>query len=191
MKSTNNTPQKWIIEKEQLHAGCKIFDVYKRKCKHPLSGKESDFFVIKTNDWVQAIGVTENKELILIQQYRFGTDSLSWEVPGGVIDKGESPVDAAVRELKEETGFIGKKNTLLAHNWPNPAILNNTVYFVLIEGCHPIGETAWDEHEELAIKTVPLSEVDTLIAKGTFNHSVTMNSLYYLRNHLENNSNLS
>lgn len=181
----HKTPDKWLIEKETLHAQCKIFDVYKRQCKHPETKKQGDFFLIKTGDWVQAIGLTADNELILIQQYRFGVDSLSWEIPGGVIDQGESPIDAAIRELKEETGYVGTSATLLAHHWPNPAILNNTVYFVVIENCTDHQNVNWDINEEIKIKTTPLSNLDQMIDEGFFHHAITINSLFYLKKHLE------
>lgn len=181
----NNTPQHWDILNEQLHASCKIFDVYKRHCRHPKNGKEGDFFTIKSPDWAMAIALTPKNELVMVRQFRFSTQELSWENPGGVIDANESPSQAAVRELLEETGYSGHNPKLIGTCHPNPAILNNTAHFVFIEECTQIQKTNWDHHEELQIQLFPLQNVYTMAENGIIKHAVVLNSLYFLKNYLE------
>ena len=81
---------------------CSIFDVVSMRFRHPLREAEGDFYVIRTRDWVNVIPITSNFEMVLVNQYRFGVQKNSWEIPGGVIESGEDPVVAGLRELQEE-----------------------------------------------------------------------------------------
>ena len=108
-----SAPARWSVQHEALHADCKVFRVYKEHSHHPLDKREGDFFVIHSNDWVLALPLTEDGRLVMVRQFRFGLQDLSTETPGGVIDAGEDPVLAAVRETEEETGFAGGRATLL------------------------------------------------------------------------------
>jgi 8-oxo-dGTP pyrophosphatase MutT (NUDIX family) len=107
---------------------------------------EGDFFVLDTNSWVNVLAVTPNKELVLVRQFRFGTQEFSLEPPGGVIEKGEDPIVAGLRELEEETGYVGEDATLIGTARPNAAILSNQCYFVLVENVMQTAELAFDQH---------------------------------------------
>lgn len=180
----SHTPQKWATLSESLHANCKVFDVYKKHCEHPIKKKPKDFFCIKSRDWAHCLPLTPNKELILIQQYRFGIDDLCWEVPGGIVDKDEDPLTTATRELTEETGYKGENTEIIGTCRPNPAILNNTSHFVLIENCILSKIPHWDENEEILIQPTPVKEVYKMVAQGIIDHGVTLNALFFLQLHL-------
>lgn len=157
----------------------------KKKYRHPESQKEGDFFVLNTASWVNILALTPEREVILVEQYRFGIASLSLEVPGGLIDPGETPEKTAPRELREETGYTGNTPTLIGECYPNPAIMNNRCYFVKIEGATLSHNTQWDPHEELGVHKVPLDEVFRKIREGKIRHSLSLNALYTLRESLE------
>ena len=174
-------PSRWDTLSEHLHASCKVFDVYKRTCQHPGDGRKGDFYVIKSPGWVQVLALTDKKELILVCQYRFGVDSLSWETPGGVLDYGEEPITGALRELEEETGYVGEEARLIATSAPNPAIQTNYTYFVLVKNCRKQKEISWDEHEELLTRVIPVNEAFEMVRHHQIYHSIAINALYYLR----------
>ena len=106
-------PSRWKVMRDDLHSDCKIFEVHKRKMIRDSDQKEGDFFVIETNDWVNVLAVTCDQEIILVRQFRYGTEEYSLEPPGGVIEKGEDPILAGQRELLEETGYAGKNPKII------------------------------------------------------------------------------
>ncbi|HVU37173.1 MAG TPA: NUDIX hydrolase [Opitutales bacterium] len=168
-------------------ADCRVFRVQRRRLRHATDGREGDFYIIEAPDWAHALALTPQREIVLVRQWRFGVEKLSWEPPGGVLDRGEDIVAAAQRELLEETGHAGSAARLLASAAPNPAIQNNYVHFVLVENCVPVAGTDFDTHEELETGIFPLSEVKQMIQRGEIFHSLSLNALQFLFSELEKN----
>ena len=94
------------LEDSSLHADCRIFNVNKQRFRRKSDGVHGDFFVLDTNDWVNVLAITPEEQIVLVRQFRYGTQEFSLEPPGGVIEKGEDPIVAGLRELEEETGFL-------------------------------------------------------------------------------------
>ena len=177
--TADSKPSPWDVLSDEQEADCHIFEARRLRCRHP-DGREGDFFVLDTSDWVNVVALTPSNELILVRQYRFGSDKLSWEVPGGVIDPGESPVEAAVRELQEETGFVGEKARVLASCCPNPAIFRNRCHFVLVEEARLVAETSFDANEELETRLLPLNKAVSWVKEGRIDHALSLDALLYL-----------
>jgi 8-oxo-dGTP pyrophosphatase MutT (NUDIX family) len=117
----------------------------------------------------------------MIQQYRHGSETVELEIPGGMMDPHETdPVAAAVRELREETGYAGENARVLGKIWSNPAILSNRTYTVLIENCRLKHAVDFDGGEDLATQLVPVAEIPQLVADEKIGHSLVMVALYYL-----------
>lgn len=179
--SENTIPPKWEILEEELQADCRIFKVYRRLCKHPVDDRLGNFYTIKSSDFVLVLAITEDKELILIRQYRFGADEVHLEIPGGLVNKDEDHKAAAARELLEETGYSGSAPLVIGSCRPNPAIFNNRAYFVLIQDCKKTAPVNWDHHEEIHMASVPLDDVEELVASGALQHAISITGLYYLQ----------
>lgn len=158
-------------------ADCRIFDILSKRFRHPERKTEGDFYVIRSRDWVNILPITPNYEMILVNQYRFGVKRTSWEIPGGVMDPGEDPLEAGMRELREETGYTSSKARHLGAVRPNPAIQSNTCHVVLAERCQLTQPTAWDEHEQIVTKVVPIEAVYDMAAKGEIFHSLVLSAL--------------
>lgn len=141
-----------------------------------------DIFVFAVPDWCNVLAETPEGELVFVWQYRHGTDELSLEVPGGVIDPGEEPIDAARRELKEETGYEADSFELVSVVEPNPALQGNKCFTFLARGARLTGATAFDELEDLETEVVPRDELASLIDDRVVTHALVVVALeIYLR----------
>jgi len=158
----------------------RIFKLRSDVCINPRTGKEHDFFVLDTVGWVNVIALTPARELVMVQQYRVGSQTVELEIPGGMMDPGETdPVATAVRELREETGYEGENARLLGKVWSNPAILNNHTFTVLIENCHLRHDVDFDHGEDLTTRLVPAAEIPQLVADEKISHSLVVVALYH------------
>jgi len=151
-----------------------IFDLERSHRRSPTTGKEHRFLRLEAPDWVNIIAVAANGDLILVEQYRHGTNRVTLEIPGGAVDDGEEPRAAAVRELEEETGYRAGEVVELGSVDPNPAFLNNTCWTYLALDCRDDGIVHPDPSEEIALRRVPLSEFGRLIDNGSINHSLVV-----------------
>jgi ADP-ribose pyrophosphatase len=141
-----------------------------------------DVFVFAVPDWCNVVAETVDGELVMVWQHRFGTDALSLEIPGGVIDPGEEPIAAARRELREETGYDADAFELVSVVEPNPALQNNRCWTYLARGARPACETSFDDLEDLEIALVPRNDVAALLDEGTVTHALVVVALeQYLR----------
>lgn len=146
----------------------------------PRTGKEHDFFVLDSTNWVNVIGVTPKNELVMIEQFRHGSNTVELEIPGGIIDAADADaVAAGVRELREETGYEGARPQLIGKIFPNPAIMSNTCFTVLVENCELKHAVKFDSGEDIITRLVPISEIHGLISTGKISHSLVVVALYH------------
>ncbi len=158
----------------------RIFKVRADEKVSPRTGQKQDFYVIECVDWVNVIAVTPDRQLVMVEQYRHGSNTVELEIPGGIMDaKDTSPIATGVRELREETGYEGRDARALARVFANPAIMNNTCHTVIVEDCtlkHPV---EWDSGEDLVTRLVPVAEIPALVAHGHIRHPLVVAALYY------------
>ncbi len=180
--------QTWKCVSEKTVADCKVFKVKLKTFVHP-DGRKGNFYINECSDWVQVAPIIHYPDgsikTVLVNQFRFASNKTSWEFSGGVMDKGESPTQTAIRELAEETGFTGKRAKLIASYSPNPAIQSNLAHFVVIEDCKKTENLNWDENEEIETKIVDVEKLDSMVKRGKIFHSMAINSLYFLQKYLQ------
>lgn len=158
----------------------RIFTVRSDEKVSPRTGQPHDFFIIDSVDWVNVLAVTPEHQLVMVEQYRHGSNTVELEIPGGVMDRADqSPLETGVRELREETGYEGENARLLADVFSNPAIMSNTTHTVLVENCHLRHEREMDSGEDLLTRLVPVAEVPSLVAAGKIKHPLVVVALYH------------
>ncbi len=158
----------------------KIFSIRSERLVSPRTGQAHDFFVIDCVNWVNVIAITPDRQLVMIEQYRHGSGTVELEIPGGMIDPTDaSPQAAGIRELREETGYEGERPRLIGEVFPNPAIMSNTCFTLLVENCRCVHPVAFDHGEDLLTRLVPLAEVPRLVASGKIRHCLVVAALYF------------
>lgn len=140
----------------------------KDKVKLPDGRTNSEYYVLEYPDWVNVIAITTDDNIILERQWRYALGETSLEIPAGVIEKGESPLVAAKRELAEETGFTGGKWVELMTIAPNPSTNNNRCHCFLAQGVSHTEAQHLDDTEDLEVLLKPQSEVFSMLRQGLF-----------------------
>ena len=113
----------------------------------------------------------------MVRQWRHGENNLSIEFPGGVIERGEEPVVAAARELKEETGFVAGKLVPLGKMNPNPALMSNHVHFFAASDLKSSGAQSLDDDEYVDYMEIPKKEVFLNMASPEYQHALMASAL--------------
>jgi 8-oxo-dGTP pyrophosphatase MutT (NUDIX family) len=158
----------------------RIFRIRSDRKISPRTRKEHDFFVIDCVNWVNVIAVTPDHQLVMVEQYRHGSNTVELEIPGGMMDDSDATPEATgVRELREETGYAGENARLLGRIYPNPAIMSNVCFTVLVENCRLQHELEFDQGEDIITRLVPIADLPQLVASGKIQHSLVVVALYH------------
>ncbi|MBL8678773.1 MAG: NUDIX hydrolase [Myxococcales bacterium] len=129
-------------------------------------------------DWVNIAAITEADELVFVRQHRFGTQADSLEIPGGLVDPGEAPLDAARRELAEETGYTSERWEALSWTHPNPALQANKLFMYVARDCVLSREVSLDPLEDCRVELVPRADLPLLLKGGAIRHALVLVALY-------------
>ena len=171
------TPRPWPKLSSERGADLLICRVRFDLLTDPRTGAALRRTVLESPEWVNVVALTPERRLVVVRQFRFGTAQVTTEIPGGIVDPGESHEHAAARELREEAGYRSSKWTYLGAVEPNPAFLDNLCHHWLAEDA--LGGTAQelDAGEDIVIDTLSLDEVRAQIASGAIRHSLVLTAL--------------
>lgn len=170
----------WNRERSEQVADCRVFKVRRDHSADPRDNRVHDFYVIEAPDWINVIPLTGDGRVVLIEQYRHGTGEVSLEIPGGMVDEGESPRDAAARELFEETGYEAGEVVFLGRTRPNPAIQDNWIHTFVARGVKYKCEPSNAGTEQTIVRLFPLEQIPSLIVEGKITHSLVVVGFHLL-----------
>ena len=156
-----------------------IFSVRKDRSRSPRTGIEHDFFVIEAPDWVNVVPITEEGRLVCIRQFRHGAREVGLELPGGLVDVGETAGQAALRELQEETGYTAPEVKPIGVMVPNSALHANHCHFFVAPGAAKGGRRHLDAAEDIDVVLVDPDAIPELIATGKINNGIMVAAFYY------------
>jgi ADP-ribose pyrophosphatase len=144
----------------------------------PSTGDSHPFYRIESPAWVNVVALTERDELVMVRQWRQGLRAVTLEIPGGLVDPGETPAVAGARELLEETGFRAGRMTSLGSINPNPALFTNRCHMQVAEGCVRVGEIQNSATEETIVELLPRAALPDLLRSGGIDHALVVAALY-------------
>jgi 8-oxo-dGTP pyrophosphatase MutT (NUDIX family) len=170
----------WPQKMRELLVDMKIFELHRVIATSPRTGQDRTFALVRAGNWVNVVAINASREMVLVRQYRHGTGHITLEIPGGVIDDGEDPQHAAVRELLEETGYSGGTVSSLGVVDPNPAFIDNHCYTFLVEGCRKTADLDLDDGEDIEVITVPLAKIPKMVATGDIDHALVLCAFWWL-----------
>ncbi|HNS39718.1 MAG: NUDIX hydrolase [Anaerolineae bacterium] len=173
--------KKWERLNSEYLGDFRIFRARADSSRSPRTGNVHRFFVLETPDWVNIIPLTPEGNVVMIHQYRHGTEEITLEVPGGMVDEEDGdPAVSAARELREETGYEATEVIHLGSVAPNPAFLDNRCHSYLARDARHVTGMKLDGAEDIAFTEIPLAEIPDLISNGTITHSLTIDAFYFL-----------
>lgn len=177
---------KWVsLNVEYIYSNSEYGSVRKEKCLLPNGSIIEDYYITEFPNWVNAVVLTKENEIVLVKQYRHGVRDFFLEIPAGIVKQNENPVDAIIREVREETGYSSHKRPIyLGSFYPNPAVTTNKVISYMIVDAEKKYSQNLDENEELGLSIFHFERVGQLIDDNQFNHLFSVSTYLLAKNFL-------
>lgn len=148
------------------------------RLKMPDGTENPEFYVLEYPDWVNVIAITADERFLMVRQYRHGLGVISTELCAGVIEEGESPLEAAKRELLEETGYEGGEWELQCVISGNPSTTNNLTHCFLARGVKPTGRMHLDATEDIVPVLLSREELLAMLERDEMKQALMLAPLW-------------
>ncbi len=172
--------KKWPRTSTREIADCRVLTVHETSSVSPLTGDTHHFFVMNTTDWVNIVPVTENDEVVCTRQFRHGSEAITLEIPGGMVDAGEEASVAAARECLEETGYATNQLVPLGVLAPNPALFGNALHTFYAPGAKLAAEIENTATEQTEVQLIPFGQLESMLVNGEIDHALVAATLWRL-----------
>jgi ADP-ribose pyrophosphatase len=170
----------WLIINRELIGDFRLFSLTKKKVRSPRTGEIREVQTLHFPDWVLVLALTPQEEVVMVRQYRHGTERVCLELPGGLVDPTDDSAElSARRELLEETGYQANEITLVGECFPQPAILTNKCFFFLAPNAVRVQTQNLDAGEDIEILVIPLKEIPLKINGGEIDHGMVLLAFYF------------
>lgn len=169
----------WKILSSEYITNKPYFSARKDRCITPGGKIIQEYYVVELDLTVCAVGLTENNEVVMVNQYRHPVGKTLLEIPGGFVDKGELAEKAIAREMLEETGYEFENFEYLGEVTANPGVLSNYTKLYLATGGKKIGAQKLDANEDITVQLVPLDELVDSILQNKIPQSLHSNCIFY------------
>jgi ADP-ribose pyrophosphatase len=166
----------WSILRSEEGPDILLFRVRYDWVENPRNSMQFKRVVLECPDWVNIIAVTPEKNVILVHQYRFGTRTITTEIPSGLVDPGETHAMTAQRELLEETGYASEEWKYLGAVQPNPAFQNNLCHHWFAQNVRKIQEPSLDAGEDIRVSFCDISDIQKKISDGEISHVLALSA---------------
>lgn len=170
----------WTVLASEELLDCRILSVERTRCQSPVDESVHEFFRLRSVDWAMVVPITAAGEIVLVRQYRHGSGALSLEIPSGLVDPGETPIQAAARECLEETGYRADGLQPFCVLRPNPALFTNRLHAFVARGVRKVSEIAQTATEHTEVELVPGQQVGDFLRDGRIDHALDSAVLWRL-----------